>query len=53
MKAYGIFTDSTGKGIFKRVEKFPIFIEKYVAEAYLKKYVNITGIKEFVVRQLE
>jgi hypothetical protein len=53
MKAYGIFIDMTGTGDFKRVEKFPIFIEKYVADAYLNKYVNITGIKEYVVLKLD
>lgn len=53
MIVYGIFTDSTGKGIFKRVEKFPVFLDKRVADLYLEKYVNITGIKEFVVKQLK
>jgi hypothetical protein len=53
MTTYGIFIDMTGTGSFKRVEKFPIFIEKYVAEAYLNKYVNITGIKEYKVLKLD
>jgi hypothetical protein len=43
----------TGKQDFKRAKKFPIFIEKYVADAYLKKYVNITGITNFIVRAIE
>jgi hypothetical protein len=50
---YGIYYDMTGKQDFKRAKKFPIFIEKYVADAYLKKYVNITGITNFIVRALE
>lgn len=53
MTVYGIFIDITGTGDFKRVEKFPIFIEKSVAEVYLNKYVNITGINEYVVLKLD
>jgi len=50
---YGIFIDATGKGDFKKSEKFPVFLDKKVAELYLDRYVNITGIKEYVVLKLD
>jgi len=53
MIVYGIFIDATGKGNFKRAEKFPLFLDKKVAELYLDRYVNITGIKEYVVLKLD
>lgn len=53
MIVYGIFIDMTGTGNFKRAEKFPIFLDKRVAELYLNKYVNITGIEEYKVLKLD
>jgi len=50
---YGVFYDLTGKGDFRLNKSFPVFIEKKVAELYLNKYVNITGIHSFFVMEIK
>ena len=49
---FGIFYDLTGKGNYKLCNKFPTFLEYLVASEYLRKYVNITGIENFIVMEI-
>lgn len=50
---FGIFYDLTGKNDYRQVKSLPTFIEKNVAELYLERYVNITGINTFKIMQIK
>lgn len=50
---FGIFYDLTGNCDYKQNNSFPTFTEKAVAELYLNKYVNITGINSFFVMKIK